>query len=167
MATDYASNWVVLLLVLGGIAVVALLVYRQKSMSARKPAPPPAHIVEAVRTAVPAMPTSPMYIEMTFDRGGPPEHVQVIRAGKPGFIGIESFPDMGKGMPVRYAEVLWRWDMFYIRPMHWQMPIRVHELSCAEFEIPMGQSAPIHHGMILRLEGGWTVMCKIGENKYE
>jgi hypothetical protein len=160
---EYVLNWMVLLLTLGALALVALVCYADL----RRPNAPVAEAsVQAVE--IPDQPQiqqqqtiSGPYIELIYRQGEDTEYVQRVGDGSKGYIGTESYPKLGSGMPVRYIEIAGQGGKFTASNLDWQMPVVVRGEDTGEFEASMGQVVELSDGAELALPEGWTIECRI------
>jgi hypothetical protein len=163
---ELVFNWMVLLLSLGGIAIIALVCYVDLIRSTARvsdmtptSADQPLVRHEAGSAKVSGGPS----LEMSYCRDGIVHHVQLIPAGQPGYIGTESYAGFGAGMPVRCAEVVFNNQAFTCTNLDWQTQLVVRNESGEDTDIQMGQTELISNGTELHLQGGWIIQCRVFE----
>jgi len=165
---EYVLNWLVLLLSLGGIALVAIVCYADMVRgAARAPAPAPTAPEESAASQSPSRQAAGPFLELTYCRDGAAEHVQRVPMGQTGYIGTESYAGLGGGMPVRGVEVIWRDGRPRFCNLDWQTEVLLRNAQGAQIEAPMAQELRLDDGAELCLPGGWTIQCRICEGGEE
>jgi hypothetical protein len=100
-------------------------------------------------------------LELSYVRDGFVAHVQRVNAGDTGYIGTESYPGLGAGMPVRYVEIRSAGDGFSCCNLDWQSPMSLRSGVGGELDAAPGQRVGVADGDELILADGWTIRCRI------
>lgn len=162
---EYLLNWTVLLISLGAIVLVAVLSYFDLLRTGARP-------VETIKEHIYAAPAgepivllneSGSFVELSYYRDGAIEHVQRVYADQTGYIGTESYPALGPGMPVRLIEILFNNNGYSCTNLDWQADVSVREEGKSEIALPMGQSMRFNNDAEFHLPEGWIIRCRVCE----
>ncbi|HOM70639.1 MAG TPA: hypothetical protein PLU88_13290 [Armatimonadota bacterium] len=160
---EYVLNWLVLILALGAILLVAFLCYAD--ITRRSDHSPESRAVTHVEyTAEPstvAAASDGMYVELAYCRNDVVEHVQKVYPYEAGYVGTESYPAMGAGMPVRCLEVCWRNGDLVCCNLDWQTQVGLPDENGELIAIEIGQSVVIDDGAELHVGNDWVIRCTI------
>ena len=163
---EIVFNWLVLLLCLGAILLIALLSYAD-FLRGPKQSQPSNVVMDSspadIQVQDAPQPTTGPFAELAYCRNGTVEYVQAVRAGQTSFIGTESYPGLGSGMPVRCIEVKFTGDSLSCCNLDWQTEVSIKAVDGAESVLPMNQVNVLNSGDELQLPNGWTICCKINE----